>query len=855
MSKTTSIVRNPEKKYPIRPGQIISEREGCPFGKKNGSRYMTSSNLDKCYHCGIYSENFTTGLMIGLFESTKWPMAIVERVACNTLSAEGICIDEDNQNQKGYYARGEKVYHILNAVDMCIKDPSNSICYKWRGCNDDVNKRCNNCDIDHAANVMDAILGENDLDSTITEGEFRKKVRDGDDIHFTYYSYQCPTAGLTEVLIPIYLRYNEPTTIVGVLAIGQIPIENEMSKRIVQEVGAVSAKKTRDKDEKQYKNMTDEAFQKEVWCSDRKTYKSLNDFFSDAADKRKPIGREADVFLDQMMINTTMSENNYLHSFQSALIQDFFHFAEVQKDEEGNVEKLISKTKNMFKMVLSEFDIDRIYLFFPDINLSDDVYNPKITGINIHELQEGELPLVVDIDNFPTQGYYKTDVNKIIEADCLGTMSTEGEWASGLIPGLAENGYYEFYKSESGSGTAKTFFGLFIEWKDAPKKTGGDCVAHEGFFTALMGVCASEIMSQVNQSRNRRMQAFAEETRHDLSQRIQTLESHNDSFNYDCRNYFEGRNGMRISGNTFQEFCNTYLNANRELNLTLNFLRDTLDDTDLRYSFKPRVFNPYLEFFTQMKQHYNAPWHPLNQGRRLHITPYDEKMPYPHVFVDETMFRRIMMNLLDNAFKYSPGGTNVYIDVRHDKEEQTFIFDVINIGFGIEQWQKDKIFERGKREHRIAAKGKGLGLAIARDFAKKHGGHIDITSGIIPAPGEGAEQEDTGVVANVNVTLYHKLKKMVDDGFAKPRIVELYELVSKKVRGLQDSYSDYYELIDRFGRRNLYDFIMSDPDGKAARSIDKTQTGVREMERFVNKKLYLIKFSLILPDSRRNRNV
>ena len=102
---------------------------------------------------------------------------------------------------------------------------------------------------------------------------------------------------------------------------------------------------------------------------------------------------------------------------------------------------------------------------------------------------------------------------------------------------------------------------------------------------------------------------------------------------------------------------------------------------------------------------------------------------------DETLLRRLIDILLDNAFKYtpSPGFVHVALQVRRESA----VIAVQDSGVGIAQEDQAKIFERFYRVDKARSRehgGAGLGLAIAKWIVLQHHGSISVES----RPGEGA---------------------------------------------------------------------------------------------------------------------
>jgi signal transduction histidine kinase len=99
---------------------------------------------------------------------------------------------------------------------------------------------------------------------------------------------------------------------------------------------------------------------------------------------------------------------------------------------------------------------------------------------------------------------------------------------------------------------------------------------------------------------------------------------------------------------------------------------------------------------------------------------------------DSSLLRRVLENLLSNAWKFTPSGGKVAASVKMDGER--IVFSVIDTGPGIPADQLQSLFEKykqlrsGKEES-----GFGLGLAISRKIVELHGGTIWAEA----APGRG----------------------------------------------------------------------------------------------------------------------
>ncbi|MGO8951252.1 MAG: sensor histidine kinase [Ktedonobacterales bacterium] len=102
---------------------------------------------------------------------------------------------------------------------------------------------------------------------------------------------------------------------------------------------------------------------------------------------------------------------------------------------------------------------------------------------------------------------------------------------------------------------------------------------------------------------------------------------------------------------------------------------------------------------------------------------------FPLVMADRDRIEEVIMNLLDNAVKYSPRGQSIRVRGRATNEE--LVVSVTDIGQGIPLREQERIFERFQRVDNSSARrtqGAGLGLYICKAIIEAHGGHIWVKS-------------------------------------------------------------------------------------------------------------------------------
>ncbi|MET0390628.1 MAG: sensor histidine kinase KdpD [Polyangiales bacterium] len=94
----------------------------------------------------------------------------------------------------------------------------------------------------------------------------------------------------------------------------------------------------------------------------------------------------------------------------------------------------------------------------------------------------------------------------------------------------------------------------------------------------------------------------------------------------------------------------------------------------------------------------------------------------PLLLVDPVLFEQLLVNLLENAAKYTPAGTP--IELHAARGSSGVVIDVRDHGPGITPGHEEKVFDKFFRGSHVGVAGAGLGLPICRGIAEAHGGTI-----------------------------------------------------------------------------------------------------------------------------------
>jgi two-component system sensor histidine kinase KdpD len=86
------------------------------------------------------------------------------------------------------------------------------------------------------------------------------------------------------------------------------------------------------------------------------------------------------------------------------------------------------------------------------------------------------------------------------------------------------------------------------------------------------------------------------------------------------------------------------------------------------------------------------------------------------------LIEQVLVNLLDNAIKYTPSGSPIAIVAT--ATDQAVTVEVTDRGPGLPAGQETLVFERFYRASADTGRGAGLGLAICKAIVEAHGGHI-----------------------------------------------------------------------------------------------------------------------------------
>ncbi|MFA7201773.1 MAG: ATP-binding protein [Candidatus Paceibacterota bacterium] len=186
----------------------------------------------------------------------------------------------------------------------------------------------------------------------------------------------------------------------------------------------------------------------------------------------------------------------------------------------------------------------------------------------------------------------------------------------------------------------------------------------------------------------------------------------------------EALEGSTLTEDQKQFVDTAYAAVKNSLN-TVNSLLDVSKIEEGKFGYEYQTV-PLLTFLDDIiKQAYDL-------GKQYEIAVFfDRPQEDCRVRIDAQKLSMVFYNLLDNAIKYNVEHGQVTVSVVIHKDDNKVLVQIVDTGIGIPPEQLDKLFSkffRADNAVKTVADGNGLGLYIARNIVRNHGGDITVTS-------------------------------------------------------------------------------------------------------------------------------
>ena len=186
----------------------------------------------------------------------------------------------------------------------------------------------------------------------------------------------------------------------------------------------------------------------------------------------------------------------------------------------------------------------------------------------------------------------------------------------------------------------------------------------------------------------------------------------------------------RVTDTKAKEYLEAIMSSSKSL---LGLINDILDLSKIEadaveLNYEPVLLNSIIE---DIKRIFSL----KIQEKGLSFNVFFSDDVPKEIIIDESRFRQILLNLVGNAVKFTSKGTiTINIETLNKIEEYSITdlkIDIIDTGIGIDEDQKDTIFQAFKQHKGLNVKaygGTGLGLTITKNLIEKMDGTISVES-------------------------------------------------------------------------------------------------------------------------------
>jgi len=133
------------------------------------------------------------------------------------------------------------------------------------------------------------------------------------------------------------------------------------------------------------------------------------------------------------------------------------------------------------------------------------------------------------------------------------------------------------------------------------------------------------------------------------------------------------------------------------------------------------------KFFADIAEGFSANMSQKSLTYNIYIDPFMPK----EAQLDTQMLKRVLMNLLNNAYKFTPSDKSVELLIKFDAKRSRLFISVNDTGIGIAKEKQAEIFEAFKQAEETTKEqygGTGLGLSICASYVKSLGGELQLRS-------------------------------------------------------------------------------------------------------------------------------
>ena len=259
------------------------------------------------------------------------------------------------------------------------------------------------------------------------------------------------------------------------------------------------------------------------------------------------------------------------------------------------------------------------------------------------------------------------------------------------------------------------------------------------------------------------------------------------------------KTGEKVSGKEVQEKIELALKNNRQLlkliNQLLDFSRLDSKSDDVNYYRKNinQFLSSVVDAFTFLAQ---------KKDITLNFIQNEDTS---HAYFDPGKMEKVFFNIIGNAFKFTPRGGSITIEVKKENEEKGNNFIEIPIGdtgIGIKKEELPCVFERFQQADSTSSmvhQGTGIGLSLAKELVELQGGRIEVNSEY----GKGSTFTIYIPTGTNHIKDHAQIKENGDEIILAQQEIELSDLDSDEVKTKEKKPT---------GERPLILFVDDNPD-------------------------------------------
>ena len=208
------------------------------------------------------------------------------------------------------------------------------------------------------------------------------------------------------------------------------------------------------------------------------------------------------------------------------------------------------------------------------------------------------------------------------------------------------------------------------------------------------------------------------------------------NFSHDIRTPLNGVMGLMEMAkrnvtdvNKVSKYLESMMGESNHLQALLNDVLDisSLEDNHVSIIHQPMNINVFAENCVSIVSNKMI-------GKEINLSTAFDGLPHPYVLGDELHLQKVLVNILDNAIKFTRDGDIVFFRIMEDSSDEdsvTYRFEVEDTGIGMRPEFLDRIFDPFAQEFKGSSssqEGSGLGLTISKKLIDLMDGQISVKS-------------------------------------------------------------------------------------------------------------------------------